>query len=401
MISYLQAKKIIQKKCVPLGTEIVSLEKSLNRILVDDILAPFDLPLANNSAMDGFALNSRAVRFASSLKPVRLAVSGVVKAGDSSKFFLESDQTCIIMTGAFLPPGADSVLPKEEIELDGKSLLIRKRISRWQHVRLKGEEIRKGVRAIRKRTVIHSGTIAALATLGLSKVNVFQIPKISVIATGSELIQPGKKLKAGKIYDSNSWMIQAALSNMNLPIISKTIIPDEPALIEKTIKKALLQSDVILLAGGVSVGDYDWVKKVLIKIGVQTVFWKVAQKPGKPFYFGVKGKKIIFGLPGNPASVWTCFYAYVYEALQLLSGHPDPSLLTVRAVCFPSVSRHENKTLFLRGKISSDLQSVRLAQHQASHCALSLADSNVLVRVPPLNLKKIESAISVHLLQGR
>ena len=184
------------------------------------------------------------------------------------------------MTGASVIRGADTVSPKEEAIVSNQSLVIDQPLPKGSHIRYRGEEVRKGEPLLSKNALIHPGTIAVLTSFGINKIKVFRKPRISVIATGSELVAPGRRLKPGKIYDSNSWMIDAALQEMRIDVVYKKTVADRPQLIRKVLQRAHRISDMVILLGGVSVGDYDYVKDILTKEGVQKIFWQVDQKPG-------------------------------------------------------------------------------------------------------------------------
>ena len=289
------------------------------------------------------------------------------------------------MTGAPIPVGADTVLPKEAAVVKNHFLVMDSIVPQGRHIRKKGEEVKKGVRVLRRYSVIHPGTLAVLTSLGMSGVKVFRKPRVSVIATGSELVEPGSPLHPGKIYDSNSWMIAACLRDMGIDTVLKKTVRDEPKLIRRVVQKALRLSDVVILLGGVSVGDYDYVKDILKKLDVKTIFWKVKQKPGKPLYFGKRKDTLVFGLPGNPASAYICFYEYVYSALRLMSGFQSPDLRREQARIESKIKRDPEKSIFLKGKIHQNhkMSTVLALPHQGSHMVSSLHESNGLIVLPP------------------
>jgi len=248
-----------------------------------------------------------------------------------------------------------------------------------------GVEVKKGEFVLKKGIAIHPGVIGILATLGKAQVKVFRKPKVVVLATGSELTRPGKPLGRGKIYDSNSWMMAAALKEMQLKPLSVQTLTDRPVKIKHAISEALKRADVLILMGGVSVGKYDFVKSTLKELGVKEIFWRVKQKPGKPLFFGQKKKTLVFGLPGNPASVFTCFYEYAYAALRRMSGFPSPELSSCEMELHDSLNSDPSKILFLKGKTlqNGHGRTAGPLRHQGSHMISSLRDAEGLLVVTP------------------
>jgi len=384
MISSEQAKKLIRRCVSKLGTQKVPVERSLGYVLAKDIRSPLSLPVMDNSAMDGFVLSAKDTRKASLKQPVHLKIRGTIRAGNSAKNCLRAGEAYRIMTGAPIPQGADTVLPKERTRVHDQCLILEGVLKKGSHIRYQGEEVRKNDQVLKKNSVIHPGTIAVLTSLGLGKVTVFRRPRVSVIATGSELVRPGKRLHPGQIYDSNSWMISSALKIMGLEVVTRKTIGDQPQQIKKTVRNVLAKSDTVILMGGVSVGDYDYVKEILHQFGVRKVFWKVDQKPGKPLFFGTKRNKLIFGLPGNPASAYICFYEYVYAALQQMSGMPMPELPREKVVLREHVKGSARKVYFLKAKLEQNGRERTVAplRYQGSHMVSSLHEANSLILMP-------------------
>jgi molybdopterin molybdotransferase len=385
MISVEEAQKKIQSSIPATQIEAILLEHALGRVLAAAIKSPLALPLADNSAMDGYAVCIKDIAQATEEKPVLLKIAGVIKAGDTRKRSLKKGECLAIMTGALIPQGSDGVLAKEIVDVQGRKLLVRASAPQGNNIRFQGEEVKKGQAVIAKSTVIHPGVIGLLATLGLRKVPVFKLPKVSVIATGNELVEPGKKLAYGKIYESNTWMIRSALEEMRIHPTAVQKIKDDPKELRKKISKALKENDVLILMGGVSVGDYDYVKEILGELGVKTLFWKIKQKPGKPLFYGKKGKKIVFGLPGNPASVLTCFYEYVYPALRKFSGFKNCHLRQEEVLLKEDLRNDPHRTLFLKTKITqiSGKKEASALRGQGSHMLSSFVEANALMVIPP------------------
>lgn len=380
MITVERAKALIlgsvkpEKARVPLG-------EAGGLILAGDLTAPHDFPHWDNSAMDGFVLSSADVRRASVNAPVRLRLAGVVKAGDSRQRRLRSGAAMRIMTGAAIPAGADTVLAKEKAKTEGKVLVVGEPVPAGNHVRRRGEDLRRGSRFETRGRLVTPGMTGFLASLGKASVLVYRRPRVSVLATGSELVKPGKRLGPGHIYDSNAPMLEAALAHMGLaPAFVKTV-PDRPDVIAGEVRRLLTASDVLILAGGVSVGDYDYVKEILEKNGARTVFWRIKQKPGKPLYFARVGKRLVFGLPGNPVSAYMCFYQYVYPALRAFMGFSDPFLPKADAGGLKG-RRDEEKTVFTAVRRRGS--KIEPLSHQGSHMVSALAETEGwIVAGPP------------------
>lgn len=387
MISVDEAKKRVVRYSKPLGVSRVALRDSLGHVLAENIRAPFAMPLFDNAAMDGFVLSSKETETATPAKPLLLNIKGSIKAGDIKKVRVKQGETYRIMTGAPIPEGADTVLPKENADVEENYLVITGLV-RPEHIRWKGEEIRKDARVLPGGCVINPAIIGVLASLGHSKILVFRKPGVSVIATGNELVRPGNRLKRGQIFDSNSYMISSALEKMGCFATRVMSLKDNAFSISSAITKSLRRSDITIMIGGVSVGDYDLVKDVLQKAGVASIFWKVAQKPGKPLFFGHKGEKLVFGLPGNPAAALTCFYEYVYPSLRLRMGYStsEAFLLSEQKKLGSHVIPDERRALFLKARVNHQNTAlgsrVEVLSRQGSHMISAFAESNALAFIP-------------------
>ncbi|MBI4352993.1 MAG: molybdopterin molybdotransferase MoeA [Candidatus Omnitrophica bacterium] len=385
MVSVEQAKKIIEANVPSPEAEAVLLKEALFGVLAEDVKAPFPLPVYDNSAMDGFVLRAGQTERASSQSPARFAVRGTIQAGDAPGRALLKNEAYRIMTGACVPQGGDAVLAQEEARVKDGFLLVEKPLAKGTNVRRKGEEAEKGSQLLSKGAQIHPGVMGILASLGRERVKVYRKPRVSLLATGNELAAPGRPLPLGKIYDSNSSMVGAALRAMRLEPLCVRTLPDRLSAIEKAVGEALRKSDVLVLMGGVSVGEYDYVKEALSRHKAQTLFWKVSQKPGKPLYFARKGRTLVFGLPGNPWSVFMCFYEYVYPALRRLMGYGRPYLFSASLPTEASLKADSGKTLFLKGRISLRGGQFRagVLTRQSSHMISSLGGANGFMVVPP------------------
>lgn len=385
MITFEEAQRLIQENIPAPKEETQALLSALGSVTAEDLVSPIPSPLFDNSAMDGFVLRSEDTANASLDKPVLLKICGVIKAGDCAVKAIKEKEAYRIMTGALVPKGGDVVVPIEKATIQREFIFVDKPLSRGWNIRRQGEELKRGDTAVRKYSIVNPGVVGFLSSLGKTQVKVFKKPRVSIIATGTELVKPGLALPQGKIYDSNSSMVNAAVLEMGVYPILVRRLDDNPKRMKKVVGFALKESDIVILMGGVSVGDYDFVKSLLAEAGVNTIFWKVSQKPGKPMYFGKKDQTLVFGLPGNPASVFTCFYEYVYPTIRRFMGYPYPYLDVRHLPLREEVKSDPDKTLFLKANVrfgDGQRPEVVPLRHQASHMISSLCQANAILVVP-------------------
>jgi molybdopterin molybdotransferase len=384
MISVSEARKRVLNNIRPLPTEWVVLKKALGRVSAQAVFSGVSLPVFDNSAMDGYALRAQDTQTALSTHPVVLKILGKIQAGDPQKRVVGPGEAYGIMTGAPIPQGADVVLIKEKAKVYGDGLSIEEPVSPKENIRFKGEEVRKNWKALAKNTPLSPAAVGLLAMIGKSRVRVFRKVRAGVIATGSELVLPGKRLGHGQVYDTNSFLMAAALEKMGIkPRLVWTTADDAKTLKDK-IGRALGVVDVLILTGGVSVGDHDLVKTILKQAGVREIFWKIRQKPGKPLFFGKKNHTLVFGLPGNPASAFVGFYQYVYPALRRLEGLVDCFLPSENVGLAHPLKTDETKTLFLKTRMifKNGQRKALCMTHQASHMISNLHQAQALAEVP-------------------
>ena len=347
MISVHKARSLLLQNVSPLPVEKIPVMKSCGFILAGEVRAPMNLPPFTNAAMDGFAIECSHAR-----PPGGWKITGEAKAGSGVAGNVHRGETVRIFTGAPIPAGADTVIPIENIRRKGNYIYTVGSFRRGDHVRKQGSDVREGTLVFSPRTKITPAAIALLSALGIMEIPVFRKPRVSVIVTGAELREPGQPLVPGKIYDSSSSMLHALLGSLNLPV-NCLRTSDAPEEILRQVKKAMRTSEVILTCGGISEGKYDYVRRILQRLNVRTLFHGVAQKPGKPLYAGRYRRKIILGLPGNPAATFVCFYEYALPVLRRCMGYPEGKCgLPVKI--FPNgASRRKKKgrTHFLRARI--------------------------------------------------
>lgn len=312
MILFEEALQILADVPVSPKIEEVQLEQSLNRILAQDVHSSINMPPFNKSAMDGYALSSddRADRF---------HVVETIAAGDVPSRAIKSGECAKIMTGGMIPKGADRVIKKElTVEEDGFMRILQEEKNR--NICSEGEEVKTGDVVLKKKIRIRPAEIGVMASIGVSRVKVYTKPRVGIIATGSELIEPGQTLEKGKIFNSNSYSLAAQVEQMGAALHASSAVSDIKEEITHTIEHYFDICEVLLLSGGVSVGEFDYIPDILRELGVNLRFEKVAVKPGKPTVFGTRGKKMIFGIPGNPVSTFVIFEIFIKPLLNRMMG---------------------------------------------------------------------------------
>ena len=316
MISYEQALMTILNNTRRLIPEKIFIEGSVGYLLAEDIYSKIDMPPFNKSAMDGYAVIAQDTQGA----PVKLKCIGLIQAGENFKRKILHGECVKIMTGAPLPEGADSVMMIEDTTNSDKFVNIKVSVSKWQNVCFKGEDIQEGNKIFEKNRVISSSSIALLATVGKRSVRVIKKPMVTILNTGGEIVPVGRKLSRGQIYNSNGPQLAALLKADGINPCYLGIAQDKPKELMQAVKKGL-KSDIFLISGGVSMGDYDLVPSILKRIGVKEIFHKVNIKPGKPLFFGKKRKTLIFGIPGNPVSNFLTYQLFIRPAIYKMSGY--------------------------------------------------------------------------------
>lgn len=269
----------------------------------------------------------------------------------------------------------------EDTEESVGKVMLKKAVSQGENVRLKGEEIKKGQLALGKGTKLNPASLGYLISLGVSKEKVIRKPKVSLLATGNELAEIGRKLKPGQIWESNLTILSAALSEMDIEMMSLGIARDDRQQLEKSIVKGLKNSDILLICGGISVGDSDYVQESLLNLNIKKIFWSVAIKPGKPTFFGILGQKLIFGLPGNPASVLVTFLQFVRPAIRKMMGYKDFFLPERLAILHENIQKKAGRVHFLRGRYyeQDGVSLVISSGFQSSHMMGSFSTANCLI----------------------
>ncbi|MBU0570906.1 MAG: molybdopterin molybdotransferase MoeA [Candidatus Omnitrophica bacterium] len=315
-INFDKAYDLVLNNCALTGVEEILIEKSAGRILAETLYADMDMPFFNKSAMDGFALRSSDIKNV----PVELNVLCTIKAGSREEVFIRNGTAAAVMTGAPVPKGADAVVMVERTKRLKKGLVrINSSAGKGENIRVKGEEIRKGKAVLRKDKHISAPEVAVMASVGKKTVKVYKIPRVAILATGDELVPHFKNAVKGKIRNSNTPMVSVLVRSLMAEVKDLGIARDNPADLRRKIKKGL-DTDILILSGGVSMGEYDLVPRVFEECGIKKIFHKVSIKPGKPVFFGKRKHTLIFGAPGNPVSVLITFLLFIKPAIKKMSG---------------------------------------------------------------------------------
>lgn len=377
MISIEEAQQTILNDISLLETEKVYVFQALNRITPVDYIAPWDIPPADNSAMDGYAFSS------ATLDCNRLRVSGFLPAGDNRSEPVAAGEAVKIMTGAPIPPGCDTVVPIEDVVDEGEWIRMPSGLKSGSHVRKRGEDIQSGNVVISAGSLLRPQEIGMLSAMGMTTLAVHRRARVSILATGDELLEPGSTPAPGKIINSNSYSIAAQVLDAGADPVLLGISQDTlDATCEKI--KAGLNGDMLVITGGVSVGDRDYVKKAIEKLGGTILFWKVSMKPGKPLAFAKIEGKPVFALSGNPVSSMVSFELFVRPAILKAMGHQKLFRSKIRIFLLEPLTNRGDRPHFVSGFASKrgDGHYVSVAGNQGSGRLSSMIHGNVLIRVP-------------------
>lgn len=371
MISIEEALDAVIKNTGKISSEVkLPLENCTNAVLSQDVFSPINMPPFRQSAMDGYAVNSH--------EDLKYSLVGEVKAGDAHQPLLQKGEALRIFTGAPVPDSANAIVIQEEVEVKEDQIAVRYDPQKRQNIRPLGEQVKEGEVALKRGTKLTPAAIGYLSSLGIAEVSVHKKPAIAIVTTGNELIEPGEPLTYGKIYESNSAMLKSALLSPGFENISIHRVKDKYEDTYNKLKEVVAENDLVIISGGISVGDYDFVGKALEELDIEQIFYKVNQKPGKPLFFGKNEDTVLFALPGNPAAALTCFYIYVYLAVQKMAGL-DHDLKKVAAVSTSNFIKKGDRPQFLKAIYSEG--KVTILEGQSSAMLQTFAVANALVKM--------------------
>ncbi|MEO8485734.1 MAG: gephyrin-like molybdotransferase Glp [Betaproteobacteria bacterium] len=392
-----RARRLIRDYLDPVTTvERVHIRQALGRTLAVDVVSPIDVPGHDNSAMDGWAVRFADLAPSASTTLVRVGESF---AGRPSEGGVAAGQAVRIFTGGVMPAGADTVVMQERAEeRDGRVVVAAGAVTRvGQNRRFAGEDLKAGGIVFRKGQPMRPAEIGMLASLGINEVPVYRRLVVAFFSTGDELVSIGSPLSTGQIYDSNRYTIGAMLARLGCEAIDLGVVADVPETLERAFRDAAACADVVITSGGVSVGEADYVKQLMDRLG-EVVFWKIAMKPGRPLAYGRIGDAHFFGLPGNPVSVMVTFYQFVRDALLVLQGRTEVDPLpTFKATLSAPIRKAPGRTEFQRGILAhaeSGNWVVRTTGDQGSGILSSMSQANCFIVLGP-DTGNVEAGASV------
>ncbi len=374
-----KARAFIQEFLSPVsGVVRLPIRSALGRVLAEDVVSPVDVPAHINSAMDGWTLRFADLRDGDTT----LTEVGASFAGVPFKGALQAGECVRIFTGGVVPEGTDTVVMQERAQVDGKQITFAPGQRKGQNVRYAGEDLKQGAIALAAGRAIRPSELGLLASLGIGDVYAYRKLRVAFFSTGDELVSIGKPLAEGQIYDSNRYTLFGMLEKLGCDVLDMGVVRDDPVLLEKAFRDAAANADVVITSGGVSVGEADFVKQLMDKLG-EVVFWKIAMKPGRPLAYGKIAGAHFFGLPGNPVSVMVTFYQFVRDALLTLQGvNPVPPQPMLKAICTSPIKKAPGRTEFQRGILSQGVEgtwTVRVTGEQGSGILKSMSDANCFI----------------------
>ena len=365
--------------------EKLPLKQCLGRILANDILSPINVPANDNSAMDGFAFNSKELK--TDREQIHLRIVGTVYAGQTSVPPTQASECIKIMTGAMMPPDCDTVIPQEFTQLSDEGLITfaKDTVRAGENRRLCGEDLQAGKPAIQQGRILKASDIGLAASLGIAELGVYQRIKVAILSSGDELCDMSEPLVPGKIYDSNRFSLHACLSRLGFEIMDCGIVRDTPEDLRHAFTSASQKADVIISSGGVSVGEADFTKQIMDELG-EVGFWKIAMRPGRPMAFGSlkpispkTSPTVFFGLPGNPVAVMVTFYQFVRNALLQLNGALKPEIPLVLIQSAEAIRKKSGRTEFQRGVLFRNSEGklfVKSTGSQGAGILRSMSEAN-------------------------
>jgi molybdopterin molybdotransferase len=387
MLTVAEAKEIILSAVRPRPARATPLAETIHGVLAQDVTSPIDLPLWDNSAVDGYAARASDLAAANENSPIHLRVTAQAPAGTATDVTVEP-QTCVrIFTGAPIPEGADAVVMQEDTHPHHEGYIaVEESVESGENIRRAGDDVTKGEVVLRAGTLLGPSQLGMAAAVGLAQLVVYPRPRVGVLVTGAEIVEPGRPLRGGQIYDANSYALCAFVKQAGGELVELGIADDTREDLHEKIDYGLSECDVVITVGGVSVGEYDLVKDVLTELGCEQKFWKIAMRPGKPIVFGTREEKLVFGLPGNPVSAAVTFLMLVRPALLKMRGLAEIELPSVSAEAAEDFVNNGDRLHYLRADLRRDggRWIVKPMPRQGSHVISSLANANCLVEVPEM-----------------
>jgi len=379
MISVNQAKNLLQSHIIRGKINELPLGETIGLFLGEDIHSPIDIPFFDNSAMDGYAISWKKNHAFRKLRP-----ETKIRAGEMDGLSIGENEAIRIFTGAPVPKGADTIIPQEWVKIEDDVLSFEiEKFEKGANLRQRGAQNKAGELIASKGSEVTPGMIGLLSSVGLDKIPVFAPPSVGIILTGDELEELGNPLVFGKVYDSNGPVLKSYLDKLGIKIVELTKAVDDPTQLQNTIYSMIEKYDILIISGGISVGDYDYVKGSLENAGVNELFYKVKQKPGKPLFVGQRANQWIFALPGNPASTLTCFNQYVKPCLLNWMGKENP---WEPLGYFPLQTEFRKKpglTFFLKARLING--SVEILPGQESFNLISYGTANCIAEVKEID----------------
>ena len=393
MLALETARERLLSALVALPAEPVPVAGADGRVAASDVASPRDLPPFDNSAMDGYAVRSADT----ATVPATLRLVGRAAAGGGFAGIVGAGGCVRVFTGAPMPAGTDAVVMQEDVDVgpdDPMRVVVREGVKPWEDVRFRGEDVRRGARIVAAGTVLGPQQIALLGAAGFAEVAVHRAPRVVVLANGSELRPPGAPLGPGEIHESNTAMLAALVRRAGGVPVAARCVPDDAEVLRSALAGAFAVADVVVTVGGASVGEHDLVKAEFTALGGELEFWRLALKPGKPFFFGRHQDKFLFGLPGNPVSAFVTAVLLVMPALRRLQGIADPGPPSTPGTLAGPLSNPDGRRHLVRVATDAD-GMVRASGAQASHLLGSLASADGLVDVPPRTTLAAGTAVRV------
>jgi len=376
MVTVEEAKDLINTHTEVLEVQKIRVSEALGYVLAEDIFSKIDIPGYPQSAMDGYAVNTDG----NIVIGDQFEVVAEVQAGDVNLHAIQHGEAARIFTGAPVPDGATTVVIQEVVERNEETILVQKDVRYGANIRARGEQIMTGDTGLQNGTKITPAAMGFLAMMGYDRVKVYRKPVIHLVVTGDELVQPGKELQHGQIYESNSVTICGAVQSYGFEVTEVKFVKDTYEDTLKSLKASLEAADVVLASGGISVGDYDFVGKAFKELGVEEIFYKIKQKPGKPMFYAKHGNTAVFALPGNPASALTGFYQYVLPCLDKMIGLGFSGLKTKWVKMTDSFKKKGDRAQFLKGFVTD--AGVEVLEGQSSAMMYSYAITNSIIYIP-------------------